>query len=555
MQPTIRVKCLNNNVIKEYPKETTLGFIANDLNIQLKAPVIGALVNNKVSELSYEVYHPKNVQFIDITHTAGMRMYMRSLYFILYKAVTELYPGAQLSIEHSVSKGIYCEVHNTPKELDIQDVFEIGRRMRDIVECNIPFVKEQRETEEVIELFESQGLVDKTEIIRHRGKVFTTFYTLDGLANTFYGFLAPSTGYITTFDLNKYYNGMLLQLPKASAPTEVEELIIQNKMFDIFREHATWNQILNVRYIGDINRAVNNGKAEVMIKVSEALHEKKISQIADQIAARKDKVKIVLISGPSSSGKTTFSKRLAIQLLVAGIRPLNLSLDNYFVDRAHTPLDENGEYDFEALEALDIELFNQQLIALMKGEKIEIPKFSFEKGERFYDGETLQMANNSILIIEGIHGLNPQLTHLIPAEAKFKIYVSALTSINMDHHTRIATTDNRLIRRIVRDYRYRKYSACDTISRWASVRRGEEKHIFPYQEEADAMFNTALLYELPVLKPFVEPILLEVQPNQPEYAEATRLLKFFNYFKPILPREIPPTSIIREFMGGSSFSY
>jgi len=555
MQPTIRVKCLNNNVIKEYPKETTLGFIANDLNIQLKAPVIGALVNNKVSELSYEVYHPKNVQFIDITHPAGMRMYMRSLYFILYKAVKKLYPEAQLSIEHSVSKGIYCEVHNTPKELDIQDVFEIGRRMRDIVERNIPFVKEQRETEEVIELFESQGLVDKTEIIRHRGKVFTTFYTLDGLANTFYGFLAPSTGYITTFDLNKYYKGMLLQLPKASAPTEVEELIIQNKMFDIFREHATWNQILNVRYIGDINRAVSNGKAEVMIKVSEALHEKKISQIADQIAARKDKVKIVLISGPSSSGKTTFSKRLAIQLLVAGIRPLNLSLDNYFVDRAHTPLDENGEYDFEALEALDIELFNQQLIALMKGEKIEVPKFSFEKGERFYDGETLQMANNSILIIEGIHGLNPQLTHLIPAEAKFKIYVSALTSINMDHHTRIATTDNRLIRRIVRDYRYRKYSACDTISRWASVRRGEEKHIFPYQEEADAMFNTALLYELPVLKPFVEPILLEVQPNQPEYAEATRLLKFFNYFKPILPREIPPTSIIREFMGGSSFSY
>lgn len=555
MQPTIRVKCLNNNIVKEYPKETTLGFIARDLNIQLKAPVIGALVNNKVSELSYEVYHPKNVQFIDITHPAGMRMYMRSLYFILYKAVKEIYPNSQLHIEHSVSKGIYCEVHNTPRELDIQDIFEIGRRMRDIVESNIPFVKEQRETEEVIELFESQGLVDKTEIIRHRGKVFTTFYTLDGLANTFYGFLAPSTGYISTFDLNKYYKGMLLQFPKPSAPTEVEELIIQNKMFDIFREHATWNQILNVRYIGDINRAVSNGKAEVMIKVSEALHEKKISQIADQIAARKDKVKIVLISGPSSSGKTTFSKRLAIQLLVAGIRPLNLSLDNYFVDRAHTPLDENGDYDFEALEALDIELFNQQLIALMKGEKIEIPKFSFEKGERFYDGETLQMASNSILIIEGIHGLNPQLTHLIPAESKFKIYVSALTSINMDHHTRIATTDNRLIRRIVRDYRYRKYSACDTISRWASVRRGEEKHIFPYQEEADAMFNTALLYELPVLKPFVEPILLEVQPNQPEYAEATRLLKFFNYFKPILPREIPPTSIIREFMGGSSFSY
>jgi uridine kinase len=551
----IRIKCLNNNTVKEYAKGTSLLEISKDLNIELKAPVIGAMVNNKLAELSYEVYHPKDIRFIDITHAAGMRMYMRSLYFVLYKAVNDLFPGAHLHVEHSVSKGIYCELHNTPQDINIQDIFAIGRRMREIVEMDLPLVKKQRETEEVIRLFEQQGIKDKSDIIRHRGKVYTTFYTLDNLSSTFYGLMAPSTGYLQVFDLNKYYNGMLLQLPRTTEPSEVEELVLQNKMFEIFREHANWNNILGVRYVGDINRTGTNGKGETLIKVSEALHEKKISQIADQIASHRDKVKIVLISGPSSSGKTTFGKRLAIQLLVAGIKPLNLSLDNYFVDRAHTPLDENGDYDFEALEALDVELFNKQLIALLNGEKVEIPKFSFEQGQRVYDGETLQMSDNNILIIEGIHGLNPQLTHLIPAESKFKIYVSALTSINIDHHNRIATTDNRLIRRIVRDYRYRKYSARDTISRWASVRRGEEKHIFPFQEEADAMFNTALPYELPVLKPFIEPILLEVQPNQPEYAEATRLLKFFNYMKPMMPREIPPTSIIREFMGGSSFSY
>jgi uridine kinase len=551
----IRVKCLNNNSTKTYPKATTLAQIAADQNIRLKAPVIGALVNNKLSELSYEVYHPKNVRFIDVTHPEGMRMYTRSLNFILYKATQDLYPGSRLSIEHSVSKGVYCELSGTPNPLSINDIFEIGQRMREIVDMDLPFVKSQDETEEVIQLFESQGLSDKTDVLRHRGKVYTSYYTLGGLVGNFYGMMAPSTGLVTTFDLNKYFNGMLLQLPMSDNPDEVQELVIQNKMFEIFREHTNWNRILNVSNVGELNRRANNGKSETLIKVSEALHEKKISQIADQIAARKGDVRIVLISGPSSSGKTTFGKRLAIQLLVSGIKPLNLSLDNYFVDRAHTPKDENGEYDFEALEALDVELFNQQLVALLDGQKVEIPKFSFEKGERLFDGESLQMANENILIIEGIHGLNPKLTHLIPNEAKFKIYVSALTSINMDNLNRIPTTDNRLIRRIVRDYKYRHYSAKDTISRWGSVRRGEEKHIFPFQEEADAMFNTALLYELAVLKPYAEPILLEVQPNQPEYAEATRLLKFFNYLKPILPREIPPTSIIREFLGGSSFSY
>ncbi|MBN2742637.1 MAG: nucleoside kinase [Marinilabiliaceae bacterium] len=555
-QQKIKIKCLNNNTTKSYHKSITLREIADDQHIQLKAPILGALVNNHMADLAYEVYHPKQIRFVDVTHPDGMRMYMRSLCFVLYKAVNDLFPGAKLTIEHSVSKGIYCEIKKDDrKEIDIQEVFAIGQRMREIVEMNIPFIKDQRETNEVIDILEAQHLTDKSDILRHRGKMYTSFYWLDTLANHFYGYLVPSTGYLQVFDLNKYYKGMLLQLPRTDNPEEVAELIIQDKMFDIFREHAQWNRVLNITHVGHLNQA-HNGKSETIIKVSEALHEKKISQIADKIANHHNKLKIVLISGPSSSGKTTFSKRLAIQLLVSGIAPVNLSLDNYFVDREHTPLDENGDYDFEALEALDIDLFNQNLIDLLDGKKVEIPKFSFQTGQRVYDGEVLQLHENNILIIEGIHALNPQLTHLIDASAKFKIYISALTTINLDDHNRINTTDNRLVRRIVRDYKYRKYSAQETISRWPSVRRGEDKHIFPYQEEADVMINTALLYELAVLKPLVEPILLEVQPNQPEYSEAKRLLKFFSYFKPILRiNEIPPTSILREFVGGSSFSY
>jgi len=551
----IKIKCFNNNQTIEIPKGTKLLDAAKLFNIQLKNPVLGAMVNNKLREASFEFYHPKTVRFIDITHPDGMRMYIRSLSFVLYAAVEELYPGATLRIEHSVSNGFYCELDNLKDGMTAQTVFDLGQRMREIIEKDIPFVMQKDETDEVVRMLEEKGLTDKTDLIRHRGQYYTTFYRMGEHINIFYGFLVPSTGYLKVFDINKYYNGILLQIPKRNQPDEVEDLIIQNKMFEIFREFTQWNKILNVTKVSELNKAAGNGKSETLIKVTEALHEKKIGQIADQIAARRDKLRIVLISGPSSSGKTTFGKRLAVQLLVAGIKPLNLSLDNYFVDREHTPRDANGDYDFEALEAIDLKLFNQQLVDLLNGEEIKIPKFSFETGSRQYDGTKLKMSKENILIIEGIHGLNPNLTLSIPAEAKYKIYVSALTSINFDNHTRIPTTDNRLIRRIVRDYKYRKYSARDTISRWSSVRHGEEIHIFPYQEEADVMFNTALLYELAVLKPFAEPILLEVQPNQPEYSEANRLLKFFSYFKPMQPREIPPTSILREFLGGSSFTY
>jgi uridine kinase len=427
--------------------------------------------------------------------------------------------------------------------------------MQQIVEADHPFVYYEEETEEVIKKFEAQGFYDKIDLLKHKGQNFTGYYSLDGYPGSFYGCMVPSTGYLRVFDINKYFNGMLLQLPQKTNPQKVENLVIQNKLFEIFQEFSQWISILDVPNISHLNKSYSNGKSEVLIKVSEALHEKKIGQIADNIRNRNTPVKIILISGPSSSGKTTFSKRLAVHLIVNGMKPLNLSLDNYFVNRDETPLDEYGNHDYEAVEALDINLFNQNLLALLDGKKVEIPKFSFETGTRFFSGETIQMKPENVLIIEGIHGLNPLLTSSIPAEVKFKIYVSALTSLNIDDHNRVSTTDNRLIRRIVRDYRYRKYSARDTISRWPSVRQGEEKHIFPFQEEADTMFNSALLYELAVLKPYAEPILLEVQPNQPEYAEATRLLDFFSYFKPLKPREIPPTSILREFLGGSSFNY
>jgi len=555
MNNKIAVACVNSGSTKLFPKGTSLNQVIKECGIEMKNPILGAMVNNVMEELDFLVFHPISVQFIDITHPDGMRMYVRSLSFVLYKAVNELFPNSHLLIDHAVSKGIYCKVNVPDYELTQQDAESIKQRMKEIVDENLPFIRIEEETEEVIRKFESHGLTDKINLLKHRGRNFSSYYRLDGHIDAFYGYMVPSTGYLKVFDLHKYFNGLLLQLPQANNPSKVEDLVIQNKLFEIFQEFSQWIKILNVPNISDLNNSCSNGKSEVLIKVAEALHEKKIGQIADNIGLRKNMVKIILISGPSSSGKTTFAKRLAIHLIVNGMKPLNLSLDNYFVNRDDTPLDENGKHDFEAVEALDIALFNHNLLALLNGEKIEIPKFSFETGKRFYNGEVMQMQPENVLIIEGIHGLNPQLTSSIPAEVKFKIYVSALAALNIDDHNRVSTTDNRLVRRIVRDYRYRKYSARETISRWPSVRAGEEKHIFPFQEEADTMFNSALLYELAVLKPFAEPILLEVQPNQPEYSEATRLLGFFRYLKPLKPHEIPPTSILREFLGGSSFSY
>ena len=555
MNKEFKIKSLDNNSVITVSGSVKLLDAAKRLGVELENPILGAMVNNRFRDINYEFKSSKAVQFIDITNPEGMRVYVRSLTFLLYAAVEEMFPGAKLRIEHSVSKGYYFELDNLEHELSVPQTIELAAKMRLLIERDIPFVKQKEEPEELIKLFEERGLHDKGDLIRHRGNYYSTYYGLENHVGLFYGYLVPSTGYLKVFELNKYYNGLLLRVPKVSNPAQVEELVVQDKLFEIFREYSEWNKILNITKIGDLNNSSGNGKSEVLIKVSESLQEKKIAYIADRIAARKDKLKIVLISGPSSSGKTTFSKRLAIQMLVVGIKPKNLSLDNYFVNRENTPRDENGDYNFEALEALDLNLFNEQLVSLLAGEEVTLPKFSFETGQRTFNGEKMSLGEGEILIIEGIHGLNPKLTRAIPDSVKFKVYVSALTSIKVDELTRIHTTDNRLIRRIVRDYKYRGYSARDTISRWASVRRGEEKYIFPYQEEADVMFNTALLYELAVLKPFAEPILLEVKPCQPEYSEASRLLKFFGYFKPMLSREIPPTSILREFFGGSSFSY
>lgn len=481
MEKTVRLKCVNLNKSVLIERGTTLAQVARNLNIQLDNPLLGAMVNHQVRELSFEVYNPKTVEFIDISHKDGMRMYIRSLSFLLFAAVRELYPEAQLRIDHSVSRGFYCELHHNYKPLTIDEVFDLGQKMRHLVEQDIPITQHKEETEDVIAFFEQHGLSDKVDLLRHRGQFYSTYYTMKEHIGKFYGFMVPSTGYLKVFDLNKYYHGMLLQIPNQNNPGQVQELVEQRKMFEIFREFSHWTQVLQVTNVSDLNNAAENGKAERLIKVSEALHEKKIAQIADQIYERINDVRIVLISGPTSSGKTTFSKRLAVQLLVNGISPVNLSLDNYFVDREKTPLDENGEYDFEALDALDIELFNEHLQALLEGETVSLPKFSFETGKRLFNGDKLKMRKDNILIIEGIHGLNPKLTHLIEEKAKFKVYVSALTNINIDNQSRIPTTDNRLIRRIIRDYRYRSYSALATISRWDSVRRGEEKHIFPFQ--------------------------------------------------------------------------
>ena len=551
----IKVFCENNGIEKEYEPGITLAEIIEDQKIKLKHPIVGCIVNNTLKELYYDVYHPKHIKFIDITHTDGIRMYTRSLCFVLYKAVRELYPDTKLNIEHSVSKGYYCELTEFSKSIDEKNISAIKNKMQEIITADIPFVRNEIKTSEAIEVYKKHGLLDKSKLFESRKGFYTSIYNLGDTVDYFYGHLIPSSGYLKVFDLVKYYDGMLLQIPKRNNPSELQECVKQDKMFDIFREYKSWVKILEVQDVGSLNEFVAKRNATELIKISEALHEKKVANIADKIQQNIDKLRVVLISGPSSSGKTSFCKRLAVHLKVLGLKPISISLDNYFVDRDRTPKDADGEYDFEALEAIDIKLFNENLIDLQKGKEVFIPKFVFATGSRVFNEKPLSMNKDNILLVEGIHALNPKLTPDIAADSKFKIYVSALTQIAIDSHNRIPTTDNRLIRRMVRDFKYRNYSALNTIKRWPSVRRGEEKNIFPYQEEADVMFNSALLYELGVLKRYAEPLIKSVSPDKPEYLEAQRLLKFLSYFSPVPDEEIPPTSIMREFLGGSSFNY
>lgn len=550
----IKIHCVNTDTNHEIEAGLSLAEIAQKLNIKLKYSILGAQVNNKNIGLGYRVFQPKNILFFDILHPEGLRTYVRSLTLLLMVAVKKAVPDAELRITHSVSRGLYCELHRDGKcSVSIDDVDAIKLQMRSLVNKALPITREEVLTAEYITTIDD--MPDKQLLLAQHGDIYTTVHHLDDFSAALWGDLVPNTSIVDVWDLIPYFDGMLLRLPDSVNPEVLGDMIKQDKMFGIFQEFDNWLQLMNVQHLCDLNNAIINGHGNRIIQIAESLHEKKISHIADMIAERRDKVKVVLISGPSSSGKTTFSKRLGLQLVVNGIRPVTLSIDNYFVNREQTPRDENGDYDFEAVEAIDIDLFNKQLIALTHGEEVEIPKFNFQTGSRYYDGEKLRMNPGDVLVIEGTHGLTPRLTEQIPSDVKFRIYAAPLSGINIDSTTRIQTTDNRLIRRMVRDYHSRGYSARDTIARWPSVRRGEDKFIYPNQEEADVVFNSNLLYELAALKSQAESMLLEVAPNMPEYAEARRLIKFLSYFKAIPVDTIPPTSILREFLGGSSFNY
>ncbi|MCK9156126.1 MAG: nucleoside kinase [Paludibacteraceae bacterium] len=563
-EQTVEIYCVNNGVTKDYPVGTSLLEIYKDLGLQLKYGVIAAKANNKIKDLKFCVYKPKILEFIGIDCSAGMSTYVRSLCFVLYKAVKEVFPRAFLRIEHPVSKGYYCRILKEDKSpVTQEDIDNIKENINMTILQDIPFVMEMRKQQEAIEIFKKDNAMDKVNLIRSLHSLYVRIYRLSDVYDYYYGPLAPSTNYLKIFDLRLFNDGLLLMIPNRSTPVKLEDFEPQEKMFYSFQETAEYQSIMNVDNLGDINLVIDNKdknanankvNAPIMIMVAEALQDKKIAMIADQIAILK-KVKLILISGPSSSGKTTFSKKLSIQLGTNMLRPFPLSLDNYFLPRKDTPRDEKGDYDFESLYALDLDLFNKQMIQLINGEEVDIPYFNFETGEREYRGDKIKMNPDNLLIIEGIHGLNPDLTSMIPDENKFKIYVSALTTLSLDDHNWIPTADSRLLRRIVRDFNFRGYSAEETIRRWDKVRQGENKWIFPYQENADVIFNSALLFEIPVIKKYAEPILMEVPQDHPEFGEAHRLLKFLRYFKTIPDSEIPLTSVLREFVGGSNFHY
>lgn len=551
----IDIYCVNTGEKRRYPLGVSLLDIKDDFKLELENPILGALVNNKVKELSFVFVKNKKVEFIDYSHPDGMRLYVRSLFFVLYAAVREVFPEVKLKMMHGISRGYYCELAGLERPITDSDVFAIKSEMQQIIELDLPFEKVGLPTEEAVDICRKHNLRYKAKLFEQQGTMFTYMYFMGDLVNYFYGHMVPSTGFLKVFDLVSYYDGLLLRIPNPNKFSEVQGYTRNDKLFGVFQEHKDWAEILNVPNVANLNEYTLNGQSGDIIKISEALHEKKIAEIANMIYARRDNVKVVLIAGPSASGKTTFSKRLMVQLAVNGLKPTMISLDDYFVDREKTPLDEKGEYDFEAIEAIDVEYFNEQLNQLFDGEEVELPKFNFTVGRKFPSGKKMRLIPGSVLVVEGIHGMNPNLVPHIAPENTFKIFLSALTQISIDDQNHISTTDNRLIRRMIRDSKYRNYSAQDTIRRWPSVRAGEDKNIFPYQENADVMFNSALLYELAVLKKYAEPLLKAVTESQPEFSESNRLLKFFSYFKTIDDIEIPPTSLIREFLGGSSFTY
>ena len=553
MKQVIQIRCKNNKKSQKVEIGSTLFDIFSAFDLKMTHGPVSARVNNKVEGMHYRVYNSKDVEFLDMTSSSGSRAYTRTLFFVLCKAVQDIYPATDVVIDIPVSNGFYVDIRLGRPVVD-EDVNIIRRRMQEIIDARMPIRRFTVPTEEAVALFQEKGDIEKVKLLKTSGSIYTTYYKIGDYVDYYYGTLLTNTSQLYLFGLEKYYDGMLLRIPSLKNPDVLGEMTRQDKMFEIFKEHHRWQSILGIRTIGDFNQAIDANHATDIINISEALQEKKIAKIAEEIANRKG-VKLVLLAGPSSSGKTTSCKRLSIQLAVNGLKPLQISLDDYFVDREKTPKDASGEYDYESIYALDLDLINEQFNALFRGEEVELPKYDFQSGKSKKSGNKLKMNDNNVLVVEGIHALNPELTAHIPQEQIFRVYASALTTILLDNHNYIPTTDNRLLRRIIRDNKYRGVSAQETIHRWPSVRAGENKWIFPFQENADAMLNTAMLYELAVIKTQVEPLLQQVPENCEEYAEAYRLLKFLKYFKGIPYNNLPPTSLLREFLGGSSFHY
>ena len=554
MKQVIQIRCKNNKKTQKVAIGSTLFDIFSEIGLEMSHGPISCKVNNKVEGMHYRVYNSKDLEFLDMTSSSGSRAYTRTLFFVLCKAVKDIFPASpDVIIDIPVSNGFYVDVR-LGKELTEEEVGKLRNRMQEIIDARMPIRRYMVPTEDAIALFQEKGDVEKVKLLKTSGSIYTTYYKIGDYVDYYYGTLLTNTSELYLFGLEKYYDGMLLRIPSLKNPDQLGEITTQDKMFEIFKEHHRWQDIIGIRTVGDFNQAVTAGFSTDIINISEALQEKKIAQIAEDIAQRKG-VKLVLLAGPSSSGKTTSCKRLSIQLAVNGLKPLQISLDDYFVDREKTPKDESGEYDYESIYALDLKLINEQFNALFRGEEVELPKYDFQSGKSKRSGKKLKMNDHNVLVVEGIHALNPELTSQIPDEQIYRVYASALTTILLDNHNYIPTTDNRLLRRIIRDNKYRGVSAQETIHRWPSVRAGENKWIFPFQENADAMLNTAMLYELAVIKMQAEPLLQLVPENCEEYAEAYRLLKFLKYFKGIPYNNLPPTSLLREFLGGSSFHY
>ena len=554
MKQVIQIRCKNNKKTQKVAIGSTLFDIFSEIGLEMSHGPISCKVNNKVEGMHYRVYNSKDLEFLDMTSSSGSRAYTRTLFFVLCKAVKDIFPASpDVIIDIPVSNGFYVDVR-LGKELTEEEVGKLRNRMQEIIDARMPIRRYMVPTEDAIALFQEKGDVEKVKLLKTSGSIYTTYYKIGDYVDYYYGTLLTNTSELYLFGLEKYYDGMLLRIPSLKNPDQLGEITRQDKMFDIFKEHHRWQDIIGIRTVGDFNQAVTAGFSTDIINISEALQEKKIAQIAEDITQRKG-VKLVLLAGPSSSGKTTSCKRLSIQLAVNGLKPLQISLDDYFVDREKTPKDESGEYDYESIYALDLKLINEQFNALFRGEEVELPKYDFQSGKSKRSGKKLKMNDHNVLVVEGIHALNPELTSQIPDEQIYRVYASALTTILLDNHNYIPTTDNRLLRRIIRDNKYRGVSAQETIHRWPSVRAGENKWIFPFQENADAMLNTAMLYELAVIKMQAEPLLQQVPENCEEYAEAYRLLKFLKYFKGIPYNNLPPTSLLREFLGGSSFHY